>query len=268
MKYNFLREATESLLDNDRTKAFQRAIGRIVKPGDTVLDCGTGTGILAILAAKAGAREVIAVEQDKKVCELAYDNVKSSGFTNINVVHGDAATQYVQADVVIVEMLDTMLITGEQVKVANTLINRGVITGRTKVLPLKSTSFFEPVCYDFEFYECHLPMIIQSRNADTRCLDVLGQCTIYHEVYYDIKTPLKCHYEGKHVIHTKGWLNALKFTTITHLTNEFIIGSTSNLCIPTYVPVHEMSVKPGDVISVQIDYHMSGGYENLNVIVS
>ncbi len=50
------------LNDDRRTSSFQLAIRRTVKPGDVVIDIGTGTGVLAITAAKAGARHVYAIE--------------------------------------------------------------------------------------------------------------------------------------------------------------------------------------------------------------
>ncbi len=49
--------------DRSRTASFLRAIRRMVRPGDVVVDIGTGTGILAVAAAQAGARHVYAIEQ-------------------------------------------------------------------------------------------------------------------------------------------------------------------------------------------------------------
>ena len=52
----------QMLNDQRRTASYLQAIGQVVKPGDAVLDLGTGTGILATAAAKAGARQVYAIE--------------------------------------------------------------------------------------------------------------------------------------------------------------------------------------------------------------
>jgi precorrin-6B methylase 2 len=48
--------------DRVRTEAFLRAIAKVVKRGDIVIDLGTGTGILSAKAVQAGAKKVYAIE--------------------------------------------------------------------------------------------------------------------------------------------------------------------------------------------------------------
>lgn len=48
--------------DVARKGAFVRAVQETVRPGDVVLDLGTGSGILAVAAAQAGAEHVYAIE--------------------------------------------------------------------------------------------------------------------------------------------------------------------------------------------------------------
>jgi len=77
------------LLDRERVDGYAAAIADVVRPGDVVLDCGTGTGILALLAAKAGARKVYAVDRTG-VVELARRHVVDNGYEGvIEVIHAD-----------------------------------------------------------------------------------------------------------------------------------------------------------------------------------
>lgn len=50
------------LIDDERTLGFERAIMAVVRSGDRVVDVGTGSGILAMIAARRGAGEVYALE--------------------------------------------------------------------------------------------------------------------------------------------------------------------------------------------------------------
>jgi precorrin-6B methylase 2 len=52
----------ELLDDEVRTRAFIGALEHAVRPGDVVVDLGTGNGILAMAAARAGAARVYAIE--------------------------------------------------------------------------------------------------------------------------------------------------------------------------------------------------------------
>jgi protein arginine N-methyltransferase 1 len=60
---NVLEQHRALLVDSVRTNAYAEAIARVVRAGDVVLDLGSGSGVLAMLACLAGARKVYAVEQ-------------------------------------------------------------------------------------------------------------------------------------------------------------------------------------------------------------
>ncbi|NLI20520.1 MAG: 50S ribosomal protein L11 methyltransferase [Clostridiales bacterium] len=61
-----------------------------LKPGMRVMDVGTGSGILAIAAAKLGAPEVLAVDIDPNAVRVATENVaKNNAAPQVRVVRGD-----------------------------------------------------------------------------------------------------------------------------------------------------------------------------------
>ena len=71
--------------------------------GRSFIDVGTGTGILAILAAMRGAVPVAGIEIDRFAWENACDNVRLNGHPEIAVLCGDASLlqALVPADVVV-----------------------------------------------------------------------------------------------------------------------------------------------------------------------
>lgn len=139
------------LYDNKRTTAFRRAIRKAVRKGDVVVDAGSGTGVLAMFAADAGASKVYAVE-------LAANNVKvlrgvfnDNGYGDrIEVIHGDATTVSLpnKVDVIVCEMIATSLIEELQVPVMNNML-RHANPGCRVVL---------------EQYHCHAELVWQKNN--------------------------------------------------------------------------------------------------------
>jgi ribosomal protein L11 methyltransferase len=61
------------------TRLVLEALERHVKPGDRVLDVGTGSGILAVAAVKLGAGNVVALDIDSLALEVARENVARNG---------------------------------------------------------------------------------------------------------------------------------------------------------------------------------------------
>ena len=67
------------LNDRERTECFIRAITQNVKAGDVVVDIGTGTGVLAMAAARAGAEHVYAIEAGE-MAGLAEKLIAENGY--------------------------------------------------------------------------------------------------------------------------------------------------------------------------------------------
>lgn len=67
--------------DPDRKRAFVAAVEQVVKPHDVVLDLGTGSGVLALAAARAGAKHVYALEPARSG-ELAREVIQRNGYSD------------------------------------------------------------------------------------------------------------------------------------------------------------------------------------------
>ena len=95
------------LEDRVRTEAFLTAVDELVGPDDVVVDIGTGTGILAAAAARAGARCVFAVEATP-IARHARAVFEANGLDErVTLVEGwsTRVTLPERADVVIAEIL-------------------------------------------------------------------------------------------------------------------------------------------------------------------
>jgi ribosomal protein L11 methyltransferase len=64
-------------------------VTRHFQPGWTMLDAGTGSGILAIAGSYFGARRVLAIDSDPLACATAKRNARANRVRNIEVTTGD-----------------------------------------------------------------------------------------------------------------------------------------------------------------------------------
>ena len=82
----------------------------LVRPGMNVLDMGTGSGILAIAAAKLGAASVVAVDNDPVAVQVARDNVAINGAGEVvRVVHGSLAEAQGAYHIVVANILANVI---------------------------------------------------------------------------------------------------------------------------------------------------------------
>jgi len=74
---------------HETTRMCIEALEKYVSPNATVFDIGTGSGILAIVAAKLNAKKIIGVDLDPVAVDSAKQNVSYNGLTNIEILHGN-----------------------------------------------------------------------------------------------------------------------------------------------------------------------------------
>jgi SAM-dependent methyltransferase len=95
--------------DTGRNVFYKQAIEQAV-PGKVVCDIGTGTGLLSILAAKAGATKVYSVEMDPGRAAFATDIIRQCGLDNIiEVINADFFTTNITADIFISETIGSQI---------------------------------------------------------------------------------------------------------------------------------------------------------------
>ena len=89
-----------------------KLVEKYVKPGQRVIDIGTGTGILAIAAAHMGANPVLATDLDAVAVRVAAENVKSNGCEGVIDVRGGDLLDVVEesGDVVIANIIADVIV--------------------------------------------------------------------------------------------------------------------------------------------------------------
>lgn len=96
------------LADTLRNDAFAKALRNVIVSGKSVvLDIGSGTGFLPFLAAKLGAKEVIAIEHNPAALALSKALAKENGIRNCRFIgkHSSQVTERIQADIIVSETL-------------------------------------------------------------------------------------------------------------------------------------------------------------------
>lgn len=108
------------------TRMCLQALEEHLKPGAKVLDLGTGSGLLAIAAAKLGAGSVLALDNDPLAVRAAQANVQANGVQNIVTVElGSLDRATGGFDLVLVNILARVIIE----LVGQGLVNRVGLSG-------------------------------------------------------------------------------------------------------------------------------------------
>lgn len=267
--FSHLMMLGECLLDKKRTELFEKAIQEIVTPTDLVLDGGTGSGIMAMLAARAGAKKVYAVDIDKETADLARENIKHNGFQDkIDVLHGDLKELKVpKVDVLVMEMMHTGLIEEQQVPAINNLIDIGVVDETTKMIPFRCDTYITFVNYDFNFYGFNMPFIVDARNFGVmdRVKEVYTNKILVNSNTFGKRIDLNVNTDIQINPLQTGTANAFILDMETFLSPSIKTWGTTDMNMPVIFPIKELMFTKGTTINANISYKLSHGFNTVNL---
>eukprot|EP00887_Chlorella_sp_A99_P001822 scaffold19.g1822.t1 len=142
------------LADEGRAAAYGRAIARAVvtraaADGEAhVLDVGTGSGLLALLAARAGATSVVACDLHESLCDVARKAAAANGLAHrVSVVHRDVGllqrgreVRPLGVNIVVADMFDAGLL-GDSFAYLLELARKQVVQPGATVVPAAATVY-------------------------------------------------------------------------------------------------------------------------------
>jgi SAM-dependent methyltransferase len=255
------------LRDRQRTRALESAINATVRPGDVVLDAGAGTGILALMAARAGARRVFAVEIDPVLCDHLRRTVAANRLEHVIMVSQDDARNFAGAEVSVltIELVETGLIDEGLIEVWNGLVAARVVTSATRCIPAGYVTYLQfgyadPEFYGFRIdalrhdwsYYDHDPrawepsrFIPRGERQQVWSTSFAGQ-SVDPGVRVRVRVP-----------DTADPVNALRLTGTLDLPGYGVFADSPTLNGPKIIPVPLPADRPAEV---EVSYAMSGGY--------
>ena len=251
------------LYDTERTKRFRRAIHKVVKPGDVVVDAGSGTGILGMFAAQAGAKRVYALELNRRFIKVIKENAKRNGFEKVFKVVNCDATKYKlpeKVDVIICELLSTGLFFEPEIQIINHL--KRFLKKGGRIVPMECRSWIQLIDAQQELYGIRL-------NYDSREVNLMKDVGVTEKTPLDVlefektREPVKL---DKYIL-TKGsrnaMANAVKITTKSELTDSIYSKQTKFLFQPEIIHLKQpVPIKKDKRYRIHVKY--SGGSDSIH----
>jgi tetratricopeptide (TPR) repeat protein len=127
--------------DKTRNKAYLDALKLAIDENDCVLEIGTGSGLLSMMAAEIGAKNIVTCESSKTIATVAKEIIHKNGFgREISVINKKSTELIVgkdlprKADLVISEILSAEFV-GEGVRSTILDANKRLLNDNGKMIP-------------------------------------------------------------------------------------------------------------------------------------
>lgn len=259
------------LIDEKRSLAFKKAIQKTVQKGDIVVDMGTGSGILAMFAARVGAKKVYAVEIDENNVRTLKNTFLENGLADIiEVIHGDVTKVQLpeKVNVIIGEMIATALIEELQVPAMNNILKYA--RKDCRVLLSKYTTNLDLVNNN-EIYYGNRFKLIRYEYPDLPKLksEIYSKAQTVVSIDFSRKNnTLKIKKEFRIKTTKTGVINGIRLSGKTTFNDGSTLGATYAYDYPIILPIEKTQVKKNDTISVSLSYTISGGLQSVKYSAS
>ncbi len=260
----------EMVADCSRVTPFKEAISSAAH-GQVVFESGTGTGIMSIFAARAGAKCVYASEIDPKMVKLSRANVAQNDLDD-RVQILSKRTEDVSLDdlggtspdLFIVENLGSWLVTEPQLVITNYL-TKHLAHANSTFLPLgiknlaslgESQFLFDGVevrSYYVEFTGISSPRRLSRDRLAREMLFFADNALEFQDtIFFEVEAA--------------GTLNSVRLTNELLLAPGIVFKGSDTLLPPVVIPLtQDLLVRPGDRIQLVLSYKSFDSWDNFQV---
>jgi len=259
------------LFDHRRVEYLRDAIYRTVREGDIVVDAGSGTGLLGMFAAQAGAARVYCVELNGEFIPVIEEHARRNGLSDrIVAVHADATSPLDLpdgVDVVISEVISAGFFYEPQLQIMNNL--RKFLKPGGAIVPNAMRNYVELIeaqerLYDLTFnFDSRFTNLAGDRSLSSRALYLETDFRGVTDPDISERAPVRAT--------ASGTVNAVKITyEIQFVENgEWIDTPTEFLLNPQIIFLPSpIDIESDHVYKVSLSYRASESPRTCEIVIS
>jgi SAM-dependent methyltransferase len=155
------------IADSVRIGPYTQAIEAAVRPGNIVVDLGSGPGFFALIACRAGARRVYAIDLDE-IVQFGRHFATANSFTDrIEFLQGDSRQIQLpeRADVIVSDIRGALPFSGHSIVSLEDARQRFLVEGGT-MIPQRDTLYAAIVESEKSYYEIRSPWQSPDKGLD------------------------------------------------------------------------------------------------------